>query len=47
MKLLFLDEAALAENRVAIELYLVSWFSVVGQVIGLRVPIEMVNGRIN
>ncbi|KAF2292488.1 hypothetical protein GH714_024441 [Hevea brasiliensis] len=47
MKLLFLDEAVLAESKVAIELHLVSWFSVVGQVIGLRVPIEMVNGRIN
>ncbi|KAJ9176697.1 hypothetical protein P3X46_011981 [Hevea brasiliensis] len=47
MKLLFLGEAALAEKRVAIELYLVSWFSVVGQVIGLRIPIEMMNDRTN
>ncbi|KDP45208.1 hypothetical protein JCGZ_15073 [Jatropha curcas] len=43
MKLLFRGEAATAKNRVLIELYLVSWFSVVGQVIGLKVPIEMVN----
>ncbi|WCJ37269.1 Ubiquitin-like-conjugating enzyme ATG10 [Euphorbia peplus] len=41
MKLLFLGDAAMAEKR--IQLYLVSWFSVVGQVVGLRTPIEMVN----
>ncbi|EEF35130.1 transporter, putative [Ricinus communis] len=43
MRLLFLGDAVSAEKRVAIELYLVSWFSVAGQVISLRIPIEMVN----
>ncbi|XP_025014559.1 ubiquitin-like-conjugating enzyme ATG10 isoform X2 [Ricinus communis] len=41
MRLLFLGDAVSAEKRVAIELYLVSWFSVAGQVISLRIPIEM------
>ncbi|XP_065874366.1 ubiquitin-like-conjugating enzyme ATG10 [Euphorbia lathyris] len=41
MKLLFLGDAAMAEKR--IQLYLVSWFSVVGQVVGLRTPMEMVH----
>ncbi|KAJ4843229.1 hypothetical protein Tsubulata_008733 [Turnera subulata] len=45
MKLLFLGDAALAENKLAIELYVMSWFSVVGQVFGLRIPIEMVSNR--
>uniref|UniRef100_A0A2P2JKW4 Ubiquitin-like-conjugating enzyme ATG10 n=1 Tax=Rhizophora mucronata TaxID=61149 RepID=A0A2P2JKW4_RHIMU len=42
MKLLFLD-AALAGKGLDIELYLVSWCSVVGQVVGLRIPLEMLN----
>lgn len=43
MKLLFLGNPEMAKKRV--QLYLVSWFSVVGQVVGLRTPIEMVNDR--
>ncbi|XP_023641136.1 ubiquitin-like-conjugating enzyme ATG10 isoform X2 [Capsella rubella] len=29
--------------QMPVELYLVSWFSVVGQVVGLRIPLEMLN----
>ncbi|KAE8099781.1 hypothetical protein FH972_017735 [Carpinus fangiana] len=43
MKLLFHVDVALAKNGVAIELYLLSWLSVVGQVVGLRIPLEMLN----
>lgn len=39
MKLLFLD----ARNGGEIERYLVSWLSVIGQVVGLKVPLEMFN----
>ncbi|KAJ8748144.1 hypothetical protein K2173_000552 [Erythroxylum novogranatense] len=42
MKLLFLSDAVMAKNGLAIDQYLVSWFSVVGQVVGLRTPIKMV-----
>ncbi|CAK7349219.1 unnamed protein product [Dovyalis caffra] len=42
MKLLFLGDEVHANNGLAIELYLVSWFSVVGQVVGLKIPLEMV-----
>ena len=42
MKLLFhADDDALAKTGVAIELYLVAWLSVVGHVVGLRIPFEM------
>ncbi|XP_057508814.1 ubiquitin-like-conjugating enzyme ATG10 isoform X1 [Actinidia eriantha] len=41
MKLLLVTDASRAKGRVAFEKYLVSWLSVVGQVIGLRTPIEM------
>lgn len=41
MKLLFLSDASLFNNEIAIERYVASWLSVVGQVVGLRVPIEM------
>ena len=42
MKLLFhADDDALAKTGVAIELYLVAWLSVVGLVVGLRIPFEM------
>ncbi|KAL5794476.1 hypothetical protein ACOSP7_003070 [Xanthoceras sorbifolium] len=43
MKLLFLGDSALAKHGVAMKHYLVSWFSVVGQVVGLRIPFEMLN----
>ncbi|KAK4845347.1 hypothetical protein QYF36_003904 [Acer negundo] len=43
MKLLFLGDSALAKHGVAMGQYLVSWFSVVGQVVGLRIPFEMLN----
>jgi ubiquitin-like-conjugating enzyme ATG10 len=42
MKLLCLGDEVAAKNGMAIELYLVSWFSVVGQVVGLKTPLEMV-----
>ncbi|KAJ0723085.1 hypothetical protein HanOQP8_Chr08g0293971 [Helianthus annuus] len=40
MKLLLAGENSTAENRV--EQYLISWFSVVGQVFGLKLPLDMV-----
>ncbi|KAL6271060.1 hypothetical protein ACE6H2_027971 [Prunus campanulata] len=43
MKLLFLGDDSLAKNGVAVEQYLVSWLSVVGQVVGIRIPFEMLN----
>ncbi|KAF9669700.1 hypothetical protein SADUNF_Sadunf14G0134500 [Salix dunnii] len=45
MKLLCLGDEVAATNGPAIELYLVSWFSVVGQVVGLKVPLEMVKSH--
>ena len=41
MKLLFTAEATLGIGEVAMEQYLVAWFSVVGQVIGLTIPFQM------
>lgn len=41
MKLLFHADPAFAKTGLAIELYLVAWLSVVGQVAGLRIPFEM------
>jgi ubiquitin-like-conjugating enzyme ATG10 len=43
MKLLFLGDESLAKKGVTFEQYLVSWLSVVGQVVGLRIPFEMLN----
>lgn len=43
MKLLFLGDTTQKKHGVTIEHYLVSWFSVVGQVVGLRIPSEMLN----
>lgn len=43
MKLLFHADVSAAKNGAAMERYLVSWFSVVGQVVGLRIPLEMLN----
>lgn len=43
MKLLFLGDTRHTKSGVKFEQYLVSWFSVVGQVVGLRIPSEMLN----
>ncbi|GMH02424.1 hypothetical protein Nepgr_004263 [Nepenthes gracilis] len=43
MRLLFLIDVSLLEDRVAAEQYLTSWLSVVGQVAGLKVPLQMVD----
>ncbi|KAL8146730.1 ubiquitin-like-conjugating enzyme ATG10 [Apium graveolens] len=40
MKLLYANETPMI-NRVLVDQYLVSWFSVAGQVIGLKIPLEM------
>ncbi|KAM1318546.1 hypothetical protein EV2_003871 [Malus domestica] len=45
MKLLFLGDNSLPKNGVAAEQYLVSWLSVVGQVVGIRIPFEMLNNH--
>lgn len=34
----------MAKGGVPVEQYMVSWFSVVGQVVGLRLPLEMLQG---
>jgi ubiquitin-like-conjugating enzyme ATG10 len=47
MKLLFHADVSLPKNGVAMELYVVSWLSVVGQVVGLRIPLEMLNQLYN
>lgn len=40
--MLFMNECSEAQdNRTGIPKYLVSWFSVVGQVFGLKIPFEM------
>lgn len=39
--MLFMNECSEAQNRIGIAKYLVSWFSVVGQVFGLKIPFEM------
>ncbi|XP_043690475.1 ubiquitin-like-conjugating enzyme ATG10 isoform X2 [Telopea speciosissima] len=43
MKLLFLGNNSLTKEKRAIQLYLVSWLSVVGQVVGLRIPLGMLS----
>ncbi|KAK3011534.1 hypothetical protein RJ639_011574 [Escallonia herrerae] len=43
MKLLFANDALVARDGVVAEQYLVSWFSVVGQVVGLKTPLEMLH----
>ncbi|KAK2965803.1 hypothetical protein RJ640_025312, partial [Escallonia rubra] len=43
MKLLFASDASVAKDGVVAEQYLVSWFSVVGQVVGLKTPLEMLH----
>jgi ubiquitin-like-conjugating enzyme ATG10 len=47
MKLLFPADVSVPKNGVAMELYVVSWLSVVGQVVGLRIPLEMLNQLYN
>ncbi|XP_054792703.1 ubiquitin-like-conjugating enzyme ATG10 isoform X3 [Prosopis cineraria] len=43
MKLLFSSDKSLTTNGLKIEHYLVSWFSVIGQVVGLKIPLEMMD----
>ncbi|XP_047172368.1 ubiquitin-like-conjugating enzyme ATG10 isoform X1 [Vigna umbellata] len=43
MKLLFDGDSSLNRNGLVIERYLVSWFSVIGQVVGLKIPLEMLD----
>ncbi|KAB2022609.1 hypothetical protein ES319_D07G222900v1 [Gossypium barbadense] len=43
MKLLFLSDTANPKFEVVLELYLLSWFSVVGQVFGLRISLKISN----
>ncbi|KAI3450143.1 hypothetical protein Pfo_006808 [Paulownia fortunei] len=43
MKLLLSSDASVAQGGIPVEKYMVSWFSVVGQVFGLKVPFEMLN----
>ncbi|KAL0436668.1 UNVERIFIED_CONTAM: Ubiquitin-like-conjugating enzyme ATG10 [Sesamum radiatum] len=44
MKLLLCNDASAAQvEGIAVDKYLISWFSVVGQVFGLRIPLEMLN----
>lgn len=46
MKLLFLTDPSLGGSQgVPVELYLSSWISMVGQAVGLKVPLEMFNKR--
>ncbi|KAK6259672.1 hypothetical protein SCA6_014146 [Theobroma cacao] len=46
MKLLFLGgDTGQPKLEVVLELYLLSWFSAVGQVVGLRIPCKMLNDR--
>ncbi|XWS47130.1 hypothetical protein CRYUN_Cryun14cG0126500 [Craigia yunnanensis] len=44
MKLLFLSDTAQPKFEAVVEQYLLSWFSVVGKVVGLRIPFKMFNG---
>ncbi|XP_027150319.1 ubiquitin-like-conjugating enzyme ATG10 isoform X1 [Coffea eugenioides] len=43
MKMLFSYEPAVDDGGVAVAKYLVSWFSVAGQVFGLKIPFEMLS----
>lgn len=43
MKLLLSSEVSAAQNRIPREKYLLSWFSVVGQVFGIKLHLEMLN----
>ncbi|PIN17482.1 hypothetical protein CDL12_09860 [Handroanthus impetiginosus] len=43
MKLLLKSDASATQGEIPEQKYLVSWFSIVGQVFGLRIPFEMLN----
>ncbi|RDX78058.1 Ubiquitin-like-conjugating enzyme ATG10 [Mucuna pruriens] len=43
MKLLFYGDSSLNKSGFVIEQYLISWFSVIGQVVGLKTPLEMLD----
>ncbi|XP_052185965.1 ubiquitin-like-conjugating enzyme ATG10 isoform X3 [Diospyros lotus] len=43
MKLLVITDPSWAKGEISFEKYLISWLSVVGQVVGLRIPFEMCN----
>ncbi|KAK6163936.1 hypothetical protein DH2020_000800 [Rehmannia glutinosa] len=43
MKLLLSTDASAAQSGIPVEKYMISWFSVVGQVFGLKLPVEMLN----
>jgi ubiquitin-like-conjugating enzyme ATG10 len=43
MKLLLSSDTYKSSNKNFIEQYLVSWFSVVGQAVGLKMSLEMLN----
>ncbi|KAL8549153.1 hypothetical protein ACS0TY_008132 [Phlomoides rotata] len=43
MKLLISSDASFARGQMPVEKYMVSWFSVVGQVFGLKIPLHMLN----
>ncbi|KAF5746244.1 ubiquitin-like-conjugating enzyme ATG10 isoform X1 [Tripterygium wilfordii] len=45
MKLMLVGDASVANLESVIELYLVSWLSFVGQVVGLRVPFKMLDDK--
>ncbi|KAI4354099.1 hypothetical protein L6164_002998 [Bauhinia variegata] len=47
MKLLFLGDPLLTVKGQLIERYLVSWFSVVGQVVGLKLPLGMLDSIVS
>ncbi|KAE9611154.1 hypothetical protein Lalb_Chr07g0194661 [Lupinus albus] len=46
MKLLFQNDTSLNKNGFVIEQYLVSWFSVIGQVVGLKIPLGMMDTNV-
>ncbi|KAK6163956.1 hypothetical protein DH2020_000820 [Rehmannia glutinosa] len=43
MKLLLSTDASAAQSGIPVEKYMISWFSVVGQVFGLKLPFEILN----
>ncbi|KAM7266041.1 hypothetical protein ACFE04_003724 [Oxalis oulophora] len=43
MNLLLLGDGSQPKQGVTMEQYLISWFSVVGQAVGLRIPLEMLS----
>ncbi|TKY68786.1 Ubiquitin-conjugating enzyme ATG10 [Spatholobus suberectus] len=47
MKLLFYGDSSSNKIGFVIEQYLVSWFSVIGQVVGLKIPLEMLDAVVS